>query len=64
MAFKENVRRLYKEELNMFSAENFCIEQGGHLASIGSTEEQAEFVKVMKHNPSCMPLVGRETKQG
>ena len=36
---------LYKEKLNASAAEQFCVNQGGHLASVGSREEDEEIAK-------------------
>ena len=38
--------RLYKDCLDMSGAEQFCVNQGGHLASVGSQWENDEVVKV------------------
>ena len=37
---------IYKEKLNASAAEKFCVNQGGHLASVGSQKEQDEIEKV------------------
>ena len=41
-----NKTHLYDEKMNMSAAELFCVDQGGHLASVGSQEEQDELKKV------------------
>ena len=38
-------------KLNVSAAEQFCINQGGHLASVGSQQEQEELVKVANMRP-------------
>ena len=35
---------LSKEKLNASAAEEFCVKHGGHLASVGSQEENNELV--------------------
>ena len=41
---------LSKEKLNASAAEEFCVNHGGHLASVGSQEEQDELKKVRDGN--------------
>ena len=42
----KNRTLLYKKNLTAFAAKEFCVNQGGHLASVGSQEEQDELEKV------------------
>ena len=37
---------LSKDMMNAFVAEKFCVNQGGHLASVGSREENDELKKL------------------
>ena len=46
---QEKSLQLYNEELNRLNrsaAENFCSSRGGHLASVGSQEEQDQIEQV------------------
>ena len=36
----KNTKLLHKEKLTASAAEEFCVNQGGHLASVGSQEEE------------------------
>ena len=40
----------YGKGLQMSKAENVCVSQGGHLASVGSQREQDEIFKLIKKN--------------
>ena len=42
----KNKTLLFKQRLNTSAAEQFCVNQGGHLASVGSQEGQDELKKV------------------
>ena len=57
----ENKTHLYKKWLTMSAAEQFCINQGGHLASVGSQEEQDEVIKV---DYRSIILIGGRRKAG
>ena len=49
-------------KLNVSAAEQFCINQGGHLASVGSQEEQEDLIKVANKRPVW--LGGRRRADG
>ena len=40
----------YEQKLNMSDAEDFCISQGKHLASITSEEEESKLASMFEHN--------------
>ena len=42
--------KLFNEKLTMPFAEEFCVNQGGHLASVGSQEKQEEVEKLARSN--------------
>ena len=42
--------KYFDEKMNMTSAEEFCVKQGGHLASIGSQRRQEEIEKLARRN--------------
>ena len=46
LKLQKNRLQLYKKELSMQDAEDFCVGRGGHLASVGSQEEQDEIREV------------------
>ena len=48
--FEKNGTHLFKEKLNASAAENFCVNMGGHLASVGSPEENKKLAKVADGN--------------
>ena len=43
-----NRTHLYETKMNMSAAELFCVDQGGHLVSVGSQEEQDDLVNVVE----------------
>ena len=45
---KNMTRQLYQRRLNQSVAEQFCVEQGGHLVSLCSEEEQYELKKISR----------------
>ena len=57
----KNKTLLYKEKLNASAAEEFCVNQGGHLASVGSEEDQKELDKVAGRKPVWL---GGRRKEG
>ena len=45
----------YTEAKAFVDAEQFCVEKGGHLASVTSKEEQEELEKVAKEGEEELP---------
>ena len=45
---KNMTRQLDQRRLNQSLAEQFCVEQGGHLVSVCSEEEQYELKKISR----------------
>ena len=58
----KNKTILYKERLNASAAEEFCVNHNGHLASVGSQEEQDLLYKVK--NGKTVWLGGRRKAGG
>ena len=46
LKLQKNRLQLYKMNLRMPDAEDFCVSRGGHLASVGSQEEQEEMREI------------------
>ena len=42
----ENKWQLYKKMMNWSDAEDYCVSNGGHLASVTSQKEQDQITKV------------------
>ena len=42
--------QLFRMSLNMSAAEDFCMNQGGHLASVGTAEENEELNRAREEN--------------
>ena len=42
--------QLFKRELNMSAAENFCKGQGGQLASVESAQQNEELKRIREEN--------------
>ena len=58
---QENRLQLYNDQLKAPAAEQFCVSRGGHLASIGSQEEQDQIEKVANGN---WVWLGAKKKEG
>ena len=58
----ENMFQLHKERLNNSAAEDYCVGQGGHLASVGSEREEEQIIKVADGNNVW--LGGRRSTRG
>ena len=50
----KNTAHLYKENLTASAAEEVCVDHEGHLASVGSQEEQGEIQRLAEDNEVWM----------
>ena len=58
---KRPVYKIYDEKLGGYEAERYCIEQGGHLASVSSKEDMEEMDKAL-HGRIISFLMGGSDK--